>query len=283
MPVVSNHMSTDLLTVEPNVRLAEAARRMAQRGVGAVLMLEGERLAGILTERDLLKAVAKPVTGRARVSEWMTRQPETVEPDETTDQAASLMIHGGFRHLPVVEGGRPIGNSPPIRDLMRVALQDSAPAASRRLFCELSQPASAIKEDGPSDVGGTRPSKKVRRLSVGSTLIADVPKPATLARLCASSRSRSRRPTRTSPGAIRSSRWARTACSASMWVDDDARRPDRQADSGGGEIAFFLPYVSRAAYLGSWGWITAAIADEELLEAGLEWLERAIGSRRRST
>jgi CBS domain-containing protein len=126
VPVVSNHMATDLLTVEPDVRLAEAARRMAQRGVGAVLVLEGERLAGILTERDLLKAVAAGFTDEARVSEWMTRQPETVEPDESTDQAASLMIHGGFRHLPVVEGGRPIGILS-IRDLMRVALHDSSP------------------------------------------------------------------------------------------------------------------------------------------------------------
>jgi CBS domain-containing protein len=126
VPVVSNHMATDLLTVEPDVRLAEAARRMAQRGVGAVLVLEGERLAGILTERDLLKAVAAGFTDEARVSEWMTRQPETVEPDESTDQAASLMIHGGFRHLPVVEAGRPIGILS-IRDLMRVALHDSAP------------------------------------------------------------------------------------------------------------------------------------------------------------
>ena len=119
-------MATDLLTVEPDARLSEAARRMAQRGVGAVLVLEGERLDGILTERDLLKAVAAGFTDEARVSEWMTRQPETVEPDESTDHAASLMIHGGFRHLPVVEGGRAIGILS-IRDLMRVALQDSAP------------------------------------------------------------------------------------------------------------------------------------------------------------
>jgi CBS domain-containing protein len=126
MPVVSNHMSTDLLTVAPDARLAEAARSMAERGVGAVLVLESERLAGILTERDLLKAVAAGFTAEARVSEWMTRQPETVEPDETTDHAAALMIHGGFRHLPVVEGGRAVGILS-IRDLMRVALQDSAP------------------------------------------------------------------------------------------------------------------------------------------------------------
>ena len=126
MPVVSNHMATDLLTVEPQARLSDAAKQMAQRGVGAVLVLEGERLMGILTERDLLKAVAGGLTEEARVSDWMTRRPETVEPDETTDHAAALMIHGGFRHLPVVEGDRPVGILS-IRDLMRVALQDSAP------------------------------------------------------------------------------------------------------------------------------------------------------------
>jgi CBS domain-containing protein len=91
-----------------------------------VLVLEGERLSGILTERDLLKAVAAGFTDEARVSEWMTRQPETVEPDESTDHAASLMIHGGFRHLPVVVGRQVVGIVS-IRDLMRVALDDRSP------------------------------------------------------------------------------------------------------------------------------------------------------------
>jgi CBS domain-containing protein len=126
VPAVSNHMTMDLLTVEPDARLSDAAKRMAERGVGAVLVLEGDSLAGILTERDLLKAVAAGFSDDARVSDWMTRHPETVEPDETTDHAAALMIHGGFRHLPVVEEGRAVGILS-IRDLMRVALQDSAP------------------------------------------------------------------------------------------------------------------------------------------------------------
>jgi CBS domain-containing protein len=126
VPVVSSHMTVDLLTVAPDSRLTEAAKRMAERGVGAVLVLDGDALAGILTERDLLKAVAGGFSADARVSDWMTRHPETVEPDETTDHAAALMIHGGFRHLPVVEQGRAVGILS-IRDLMRVALQDSAP------------------------------------------------------------------------------------------------------------------------------------------------------------
>lgn len=126
MSVVSNHMTTDLLTVEPDARLSEAASRMAQRGVGAVLVLAGDSVAGILTERDLLKAVAAGFDEDARVSEWMTRRPESVEPGDSTDHAAALMIHGGFRHLPVVDGERVVGILS-IRDLMRVALQDSAP------------------------------------------------------------------------------------------------------------------------------------------------------------
>jgi CBS domain-containing protein len=99
---------------------------MAERGVGAVIVLEGENLAAILTERDVMRAVAAGKDGTAPVSEWMTRSPETVEPEDSTDHAAALMIHGGFRHLPVVQGGRAVGIVS-IRDLMRVALDDRSP------------------------------------------------------------------------------------------------------------------------------------------------------------
>jgi CBS domain-containing protein len=126
MPVVSAHMSRDLLTVSAGDRLGEAAKRMVARGVGAVLVMEGERLEGILTERDLMRAVAAGYSDDARVSEWMTRHPETIEASDPTDHAASLMIHGGFRHLPVVDEGRVAGIIS-IRDLMRVALADSSP------------------------------------------------------------------------------------------------------------------------------------------------------------
>jgi CBS domain-containing protein len=124
--VVSEHMSQDLLTVSAGDRLGEAAKRMVARGVGAVLVMEGERLEGILTERDLMRAVATGYSDDAGVGDWMTRQPETVEASDATDHAASLMIHGGFRHLPVVDRGRVAGIIS-IRDLMRVALADSSP------------------------------------------------------------------------------------------------------------------------------------------------------------
>jgi CBS domain-containing protein len=124
--VVADHMSRDLLTVSSADRLGEAAKRMVARGVGAVLVLDGERLEGILTERDLMRAVAGGYSDEATVADWMTRHPETIDAVDSTDHAAALMIHGGFRHLPVVEEGHVAGIIS-IRDLMRVALQDSAP------------------------------------------------------------------------------------------------------------------------------------------------------------
>jgi CBS domain-containing protein len=120
------HMSRSLLTVEPGVPLAEVAERMVARDVGAVLVLEGGRLVGILTERDVLRAVAGGIDSDTIVDDWMTRDPETMEPDEPIRQAAVLMIHGGFRHLPIVQGDDVVGMLS-IRDLMRVVLEDSAP------------------------------------------------------------------------------------------------------------------------------------------------------------
>ena len=89
-------------------------------------MLDGELLAGILTERDVLRAVARGIRDDAVVRDWMTTDPDTIEPDETIEHAATLMMHGGFRHLPVTEGGSVVGILS-IRDLMRIALQDTAP------------------------------------------------------------------------------------------------------------------------------------------------------------
>jgi CBS domain-containing protein len=126
MPLVSEHMTASLLTISAEATLGEAAAAMVERGVGAVVVLEGDAIAAILTERDVLKAVAAGKDGSTPVADWMTRHPETIEPEDTTDHAATLMIHGGFRHLPVVLGGKVVGIVS-IRDLMRVALDDRSP------------------------------------------------------------------------------------------------------------------------------------------------------------
>jgi CBS domain-containing protein len=119
-------MSRNLLSAEPTEAITEVAQRMVERDLGAVLVHDGARLVGIMTERDIMRAVARGLHEKAVVLECMSRDPETIEPDDTTQHAAVLMIHGGFRHLPVVEGDNVVGILS-IRDLMRVGLEDSAP------------------------------------------------------------------------------------------------------------------------------------------------------------
>jgi CBS domain-containing protein len=126
VPAVRDHMSRDLLTVDAGLTLAQVAERMVEREVGAALVLDGDQLAGIVTERDVLRAVARGARDEGLVRDWMTRDPETIDPGETTEHAATLMMHGGFRHLPVTEGGAVVGIVS-IRDLMRIVLEDSAP------------------------------------------------------------------------------------------------------------------------------------------------------------
>ena len=126
MPSVSEHMSENLLTVSAATSVSAAAKEMDERSVGAVLVLAEGRLEGVFTERDVLRAVARGQVEGATVGDFMTPHPETIEPDDTTEHAAVLMIHGGFRHLPVVDGGTVVGILS-IRDLMRAVLDDAAP------------------------------------------------------------------------------------------------------------------------------------------------------------
>ena len=125
MKTVGDVMARGLLTLTEETTLTAAAVAMTTRGVGSALVVKDERLVGIVTERDVLRAVASgDVNGP--VADWMTRHPETVDADESTQQAAVVMIHGGFRHLPVLENGKPVGIVS-IRDLMRVVLEDVSP------------------------------------------------------------------------------------------------------------------------------------------------------------
>jgi len=113
---VSNTMATRLLTIGPSEALQEAAHQMADRRVGAILVTDGDQLIGILTERDVLRAVGRG-TIEGTVEQWMTRDPITVGPDATNGEAAMMMIHGGFRHVPICEHGKLIGVVS-IRDLL---------------------------------------------------------------------------------------------------------------------------------------------------------------------
>ena len=116
-------MSRDLLTIAPEDTLGEAAEKMAGRSVGAALVMDAGRLVGILTERDLLAAVAGKVqTNEAPVRDWMTEKPLTVPEATSIKRAASIMVTHGFRHLPIVDGERTIGIVS-LRDVVRSAVR----------------------------------------------------------------------------------------------------------------------------------------------------------------
>lgn len=108
------------VTVPDTAGLADAMARMGELGVGAVLVTDaGGRLVGILTERDFLLKVAGQVGfEELPVSRFMTPDPETVAPTDTLAFALGKMDAGGYRHLPVVEAGRPVGVIS-VRDALR--------------------------------------------------------------------------------------------------------------------------------------------------------------------
>jgi citrate synthase len=118
---VADLMTSPPVSATPSETLEQAATRMRDHGVGSVLVLDGERLAGILTERDLVRAgAAGSDPARASVAEWMTADPDSVGPDvEVIDAWRSLAEHG-YRHIPVVDGDV-VRGVVSIRDLVRVA------------------------------------------------------------------------------------------------------------------------------------------------------------------
>ena len=98
------------ITVAPEDTLGEVAERMSAQNVGAVVVKDFGRLIGVLTERDMLRAMAARVhTSDARVRQWMTENPITASPDTTFDEAQQVMLDKGFRHLPVVDGDTILG------------------------------------------------------------------------------------------------------------------------------------------------------------------------------
>ena len=104
MPTIADVMRPDLIEAAPEDTLGEVAARMTEVNVGAVVVKDFGRLIGILTERDMLKAMAARVhTSEARVRQWMTEEPITATADMDVDAAARLMLANGFRHLPVCD------------------------------------------------------------------------------------------------------------------------------------------------------------------------------------
>jgi len=97
--------------VFPSDTVLDALRLMADQGIGAVVVLEGEKLAGIFTERDYARKVVLlgRSSGDTPVSDIMTRAVRYVHPTQTAEECMALMTENRLRHLPVVDDGRLVG------------------------------------------------------------------------------------------------------------------------------------------------------------------------------
>ena len=100
-----------LLTAAPQTTVIQAAKLMAKKNVGAVAVVENERLVGIFTERDaVFRVLAQERDAQTtKLADVMTRDPQTVHPDKSFGYALLMMHNNGFRHVPVVENGKLIG------------------------------------------------------------------------------------------------------------------------------------------------------------------------------
>ncbi|HET8872981.1 MAG TPA: CBS domain-containing protein [Gaiellaceae bacterium] len=140
---VRDAMTPGVRSVAPTDSLTDAAAAMRDQDVGSLPVVEGDRLLGIVTDRDIVvRAVADGADPRTmKVGDVSSGDPVTVKPDEDLDDALSLMAHHRVRRLPVVEDGRLVGV---------VAQADVALAAKERdsgkMLEEISQPASTPRE-----------------------------------------------------------------------------------------------------------------------------------------
>ncbi len=126
MPRLAEIMRAELIVGAPEDTLGEVAERMTAVNVGAVIVKDYGRMIGILTERDMLKAMAARVhTSEARVRQWMTEDPLTASADADCEEAARIMLEHGFRHLPVLDDS---GNVTGIVSLRRVVAATKAAA-----------------------------------------------------------------------------------------------------------------------------------------------------------
>jgi len=124
MTAVREVMTAQLVTVEPATSVAAAVTVMGMQRVGAVLVMENARLEGIFTERDLVRTLSFDIGAASQpVAQWMTRNPVTVRPEVSVEQALEIMLAGNFRHLPVMEGESLVGIVS-IRDLSRATLRE---------------------------------------------------------------------------------------------------------------------------------------------------------------
>jgi CBS domain-containing protein len=104
-------MQTEIVTAAPDEPVARVAQRMRDRAVGAVLVVQADALQGIFSERDLLNRVvaAGKDTAGTLIGDVCTREVATVDADTSIQRCAEILREKRCRHLPVLDGGRPVG------------------------------------------------------------------------------------------------------------------------------------------------------------------------------
>jgi len=123
MATLRDVMTTSVVTTAPQTPLAQAAAAMVAAGVGSAIVMQGSFLAGIVTERDVLRAAASGQDLRdSAVSEWMTADPQSASSDSSPEEAAQIMLLNGFRHLPVIDG-RNVCGVVTLRDLFAARIR----------------------------------------------------------------------------------------------------------------------------------------------------------------
>jgi CBS domain-containing protein len=110
-PIRSVIQNQPYLTAPSSTSVFEAARLMKRHAMDALLVCDNRRLVGVLTERDIVFRVTAEAHDPAAttLAEVMTREPQTITPDKPLGHALHMMYEGRFRHVPVVENGRPVG------------------------------------------------------------------------------------------------------------------------------------------------------------------------------
>lgn len=121
-------INRDIVTVGPAHTLAEAALRMHQHGVGSAIVVTDDGRPGIITERDLLRAIAEGAdTTTVPVETYMTTSAMTATASWDAREAAAAMLHGGFRHLVIVDRGGRVEGVLSIRDLFEEFMEHLSP------------------------------------------------------------------------------------------------------------------------------------------------------------
>ena len=122
---IINEKGRDVVTTSPNVSLAEVAALLSEKRIGAVVVVDKDRIEGIISERDVVRAIARFGSEALRklASDCMTSRVVTCRPEDTINEVMQKMTSGRFRHVPVLVDGR-LGGIISIGDVVKRRIEE---------------------------------------------------------------------------------------------------------------------------------------------------------------